>query len=133
MAGMKSSHAHLAALRAHRWACGLIAVFVAVLVPSVEAFQSLGCNGALVSKGNSPVSLLQKCGEPIYRQGVYVPMLQLGWVVTPHHGGSPSAILANQCVPMKEWTYDRGAGAFYGVVRIYNGSIESIRDGDRKR
>ncbi|MFO1212453.1 MAG: DUF2845 domain-containing protein [Paenacidovorax caeni] len=34
---------------------------------------------------------------------------------------------------MEEWTYDRGPGTFLGVVRIYNGAIESVRDGDRSR
>ena len=79
------------------------------------------------------MTLLQKCGDPIHRQGVCVSMLQLGWVMTPYRPGSPAAVLANQCVPMEEWTYDRGPGTFLGVVRIYNGAIESVRDGDRSR
>jgi len=133
MASMKRSHTRPVPLRPRRWATCLTAAFTAILVPSVEASQSMGCNGSLVSKGDSPVPLLQKCGEPIYRQGVCVQMLQLGWVVTPYRAGSPSAILANQCVPMEEWTYDRGPGAFFGVVRIYNGAVESVRDGDRNR
>ena len=103
------------------------------MVLPAQASQSLRCNGSLVGKGDSPVTLLQKCGDPIYRQGVCVSMLQLGWVVTPYRQGSPAAVLANQCVPMEEWTYDRGPGTFLGVVRIYNGPIESVRDGDRSR
>lgn len=116
-----------------RWLPLLIAATAVLGAPSMGASQSMGCNGYLVGKGDSPVSLLQKCGEPIYRQNVCVSMLQLGWVVTPYRGGSPQAILANQCVPMEEWTYDRGPGAFFGIVRIYNGAIESVRDGDRSR
>lgn len=111
-------------------------LFVALIfagTSSIVSAQSLSCNGTLVSKGDSPVSLLQKCGEPIYRQQICLSMLQLGWVVTPFQPGSPNAILASQCVPMEEWTYDRGPGTFMGVVRIYNGSIESVRDGDRVR
>ncbi|MDT4842563.1 hypothetical protein FQZ97_764720 [compost metagenome] len=77
--------------------------------------------------------MLQTCGEPVYRQAVCVPMVQLGWVLTPYRPGSPEAVLANQCVPMEEWTYDRGPGTFFGIVRIYNGTIESVRDGDRGR
>ena len=103
------------------------------MVLPAQASQSLRCNGSLVGKGDSPVTLLQKCGDPIYRQGVCVSMLQLGWVVTPYRQGSPAAVLANQCVPMEEWTYDRGPGTFLGVVPIYNGTIESVRDGDRSR
>ena len=111
----------------------LVAALIFASVPSPVAAQSLNCNGSLVSKGDSPVSLLQKCGEPIYRQQICLSMLQLGWVVTPFQPGSPNAILASQCVPMEEWTYDRGPGTFLGVVRLYNGTIESVRDGDRIR
>ena len=111
----------------------LVAALIFASAPSPVAAQSLNCNGSLVSKGDSPVSLLQKCGEPIYRQQICLSMLQLGWVVTPFQPGSPNAILASQCVPMEEWTYDRGPGTFLGVVRLYNGTIESVRDGDRIR
>lgn len=121
------------ALLPRRWASWFAAASVAILAPTVEASQSMACNGSLVSKGDSPVSLLQKCGEPIYRQDVCVSMLQLGWVVTPYRAGSPSAILANQCVRIYEWTYNRGSGAFFGIVRIHNGVIESVRDGDRNK
>lgn len=111
----------------------LVAALMFASVPSPVSAQSLNCNGSLVSKGDSPVSLLQKCGEPIYRQQICLSMLQLGWVVTPFQPGSPNAILASQCVPMEEWTYDRGPGTFLGIVRLYNGTIESVRDGDRIR
>ena len=114
-------------------AASLIALLTVIGTPSAQASQSLSCNGSLIGKGDSPVSLLQKCGEPIYRQPICLSMLQLGWVVTPFQPGSPNAILASQCVPMEEWTYDRGPGTFFGVVRIYNRSIESVRDGDRIR
>ena len=111
----------------------LAAALALCTVLPAQASQSLRCNGSLVGNGDSPVTLLQKCGDPIYRQAVCVSMLQLGWVVTPYRPGSPAAVLANQCVSMEEWTYDRGPGTFLGVVRIYNGAIESVRDGDRSR
>jgi hypothetical protein len=112
----------------------MIGFAAAVLLPSAAASQSLGCNGSLVGKGDSPLSLLRQCGEPVYRQTVCVSMLQLGWIVVPYRATTgPEAILASQCVPMEEWTYDRGPGTFLGIVRIYNGAIESVRDGDRTR
>ena len=105
----------------------------ALLACGSAAAQSLACNGYLVGKGASPATLLQTCGEPVYRQAVCVPMVQLGWILTPYRPGGPEAVLANQCVPMEEWTYDRGPGTFFGIVRLYNGTIESVRDGDRGR
>ena len=123
--------------RTRRWAAWLAVTTTILLAPSIATAQSLNCNGSLVSKGDSPVSLLRKCGEPIYRQPICLSLLQLGWVATPYQHGNvipgPSPIFASQCVPMEEWTYDRGPGAFLGVVRIYNGTIESVRDGDRSR
>lgn len=105
-----------------------------VMGPSAaQASQSLRCNGHLVGKGESPVVLLHRCGEPVWRQPVCVPMLQLGWVFTPYRQNGPGAVLAAQCVPMEEWTYDRGPGSFLGIVRLYNGAIESVRDGARMR
>ncbi|GER12256.1 DUF2845 domain-containing protein [Variovorax boronicumulans] len=119
--------------RLARLATGVSIAAAALLIASSAAAQSLACNGYLVGKGASPATLLQTCGEPVYRQAVCVPMVQLGWVLTPYRPGSPEAVLANQCVPMEEWTYDRGPGTFFGIVRIYNGTIESVRDGDRGR
>jgi hypothetical protein len=130
---MKNSTAQLVKSRPRYWSSLLAAAAVAGVVQGAQASQSLGCNGSLVGKGDSPLSLLQKCGEPVYRQNVCVSMLQLGWVVIPYRPGGPSAVLANQCAPMEEWTYNRGPGAFLGVVRIYNGVIESVRDGDRSQ
>lgn len=117
------------------WArCLAVAVAAALhAAPEAQASQSLRCNGHLVGKGESPVALLHRCGEPIWRQPVCVPMLQLGWVVTPYRQNGPGAVLAAQCVPMEEWTYDRGPGSFLGIVRLYNGVIESVRDGARMR
>ncbi|MCY1357208.1 hypothetical protein D9M69_436930 [compost metagenome] len=114
-------------------ATGVSIAAAALLIASSASAQSPACNGYLVGKGASPATLLQTCGEPVYRQAVCVPMVQLGWVLTPYRPGSPEAVLANQCVPMEEWTYDRGPGTFFGIVRIYNGTIESVRDGDRGR
>lgn len=102
-------------------------------VPVAEASPSLRCNGLLVSRGESPASLLQKCGEPLHRQAVCLVMPQVGWILTPYSPGAPSAVLTAHCVPMEEWTYDRGPGAFFGIVRIHNGSVESMRDGERVR
>ena len=85
---------------------------------------------ALFSDIHANIQALQACMEHARSQGA-TQLAFLGDLVG--YGGSPAAVLANQCVPMEEWTYDRGPGTFLGVVRIYNGAIESVRDGDRSR
>lgn len=127
-----SPAAPAAARLAGAWAPWCLAAALLAGVPAAQASQSLRCDGRLVTKGESPLTLLNKCGEPAYRQAVCVSMLQLGWIVAPTRPGSPAAVLANQCVPMEEWIYDRGPGTFYGVVRLHNGMVESVRDGDRR-
>jgi hypothetical protein len=117
-----------------RLLAGVLALATTTLaVPQAAASQAMRCNGQLVGKGESPLVLLHKCGEPALRLPVCVPMLQLGWIVLPQRQDGPGAVLANQCVPMEEWTYDRGPGNFLGIVRLYNGAIESVRDGGRLR
>ncbi|MDR6212681.1 DUF2845 domain-containing protein [Paracidovorax wautersii] len=110
-----------------------VAAACAMAPPHAQASESMRCNGRLVGKGEPLVALLQKCGEPVFRQAVCVPMLQLGWIALPYRPYGPGAVLANQCVPMEEWTYDRGDGNFLGVVRVHNGTIESVRSGPRLR
>lgn len=111
----------------------LVVIALALAAPAAAAAQSLRCNGYLIGKGDSPASLLQRCGEPLLRQAVCPSMLQLGWVALPYRPDGTGAVIATQCVPMEEWTYDQGPGNFLGVVRIHNGAVESVRNGGKGR
>lgn len=113
--------------------CAMAGCVGALLAPSAATAQSVRCNGFLIGKGDTPAALLQRCGEPIYRQAVCPTMLQLGWVALPYRPDGAGAVIATQCVPMEEWTYDQGPGTFQGVVRIYNGAVESVRSGAKGR
>lgn len=104
-----------------------------VAAPQDQFSPSLRCDGRLVARGEPVAALLAKCGEPVQRQAVCVPMLELGWIPTPYRPDGPGAALARQCVPMQEWVYDRGAGHFLGIVRLHKGAVESVRDGPRMR
>ncbi len=95
--------------------------------------QSLSCGGRLSSVGDSKFSLVQKCGEPVSREFVCVPRPQVVWIPSQYPGGQPQQVVTQQCVPMEDWTYYRGEGNFLGIVRVFNGAVESVRDGDRVR
>ncbi|MDP9902329.1 DUF2845 domain-containing protein [Variovorax ginsengisoli] len=101
-------------------------------VPAAAA-QSLSCNGFLVSIGESRFSLLQKCGEPAFKDIVCVPRLQADWYLSPYRGTPPQALLSQSCIPMEEWTFHRGSGNFLAIVRFNQGMVESVRDGERMR
>ena len=103
------------------------------LVASASS-QSLNCNGMLAGSGDSATSLVQKCGQPLSIQQVCINVPDSGWVYQPYWtNGSPQFMPTQQCIPMEDWTYDRGQGRYLGIVRLRNGVVESIRDGDRNR
>lgn len=92
--------------------------------------QSLRCGNLLAGVGDSKFSVVQKCGEPMSREQICVPRLQSEYIVSPY-GGAPRQILSTQCIPMEDWVFHRGQGNFLGIVRFQNGTVESVRDGDR--
>lgn len=105
----------------------------ALMHAGTASAQSLSCNGSLSGVGDSKFSVVQKCGEPLSKEFVCVPRPQVAWVLSPYPGGPAQQVITQQCVPMEDWVYHRGQGSFLGIVRFYNGAVESVRDGDRVR
>jgi hypothetical protein len=95
--------------------------------------QSLSCGGRLSSVGDSKYSVVQKCGEPVAREFVCVPRPQVIWIPPQVPGAPAQQVVTQQCVPMEDWTFHRGEGNFLGVVRFFNGAVESVRDGEKAR
>ncbi len=98
--------------------------------------ESLRCNGQFTEVGDSRLSVLYKCGEPLLKDSycaavftvssqpsppVPVPPLAPLWVQVP------SAIVP--CVPVDEWLYDRGPGNLMATVRFQSGVVQAIRYG----
>lgn len=108
-------------------------VLVAALHPLAAGAQSLQCGGNLVGVGESRFSLLQKCGEPAFRETLCIPVRPQGRFAYGPGGNVILVPVAPSCVPVEEWTYHRGAGNFLAVVRFGNGVVESVRDGERMR
>ncbi len=115
------------------FAASALFVVAALLHAGASSAQSLNCGGTLSGVGDSKFSVLQKCGEPVSKDFVCVPRPQVAWVPSPYPGGPAQQVLTQQCVPMEDWTYYRGQGNFLGIVRFYNGAIESVRDGEKMR
>lgn len=112
-------------------ACAL--VMATALHPLPAGAQSLQCGGNLVGVGESRFSLLQKCGEPAFKEILCIPVRPQDRYVQGPGGNLILVPVAPQCVPVEDWTYHRGAGNFLGVVRFGNGVVESVRDGERMR
>lgn len=108
-------------------------LFAALLCIGNASAQSLSCGGRLSGVGDSKYAVVQKCGDPVSREFVCVPRPQVVWIPSQYSGGPAQQVVTQQCVPMEDWTYYRGEGTFLGIVRFFNGTVESVRDGDRVR
>ena len=116
--------------------------FRAAVLPAVAIFlslqagwasaQSLRCGGGFSGPGDSKASVVQKCGDPMAVESVCVQQPQpQSMVVTGADGVLRQIWVPQQCMPMEDWTFYRGPGNFLTIVRFKNGTIDSIRDGER--
>ena len=106
-------------------------IVLAVTQPGAASAQSLNCGGALFGVGDSKVAVMQRCGEPLFKEAVCIQRTQVAWAPSYYPGAPAQQVPVQQCVPMEDWTYYRGQGNFMSIARFYNGAIESARDGDR--
>ncbi len=111
----------------------LAAIAVAcTLAPMKDArAQGLGCGGLLVGVGDSRASLVMKCGQPFATDTVCIRVPRVMWTVPLHPREAPRQYMVEQCEYVDEWTYHRGPGNFMSVVRLQNGVVAQIRDGER--
>lgn len=117
----------------HTLSASALFLFAALLCAGTASAQSLSCGGRLSGVGDSKYAVVQKCGEPVAREFVCVPRPQVVWIPSQYPGGPAQQVVTQQCVPMEDWTFHRGEGNFLGIVRFFNGTVESVRDGDRVR
>lgn len=115
------------------FAASALFCLVALMHAGGASAQSLSCGGSLSGVGDSKFSVVQKCGEPMSKEFVCVPRPQVAWVPSPYPGGPAQQVVTQACVPMEDWVYHRGQGNFLGIVRFYNGAVESVRDGEKMR
>ncbi len=125
---------HKESIRTMRtFAASALFCLLALMHAGGASAQSLSCGGTLSGVGDSKFSVVQKCGEPMSKEFVCVPRPQVAWVLSPYPGGPAQQVVTQQCVPMEDWVYHRGQGNFLGIVRFYNGAVESVRDGEKMR
>jgi hypothetical protein len=88
--------------------------------------ESLRCNGYTAAEGDSRLSVLRKCGEPVLRDNFCAP-LYLGPTSQPVP--DPWASFFVPCQQVEAWLYDRGPGNLTATVRFRSGVVQSIRYG----
>lgn len=111
----------------------LAAIAIAgALTPVKEArAQGLGCGGLLVGVGDSLASLVMKCGQPFATERVCIRVPRVVWTVPLHPREAPRQYVTEHCEYVADWIYHRGPGNFMSVVRLQNGVVAQIRDGNR--
>lgn len=112
-----------------RRAC--IAAAAALALLPVRA-ETLRCNGNLAVEGDSRLSVLYKCGQPLLKDAYCAP------VYYPHRHSlylvpEPFASAALPCQQVEEWLYERGPGNLAATVRFRDGVVQSIRYGQPAR
>lgn len=96
------------------------AVLVAALSLATPAL-ALRCGSDLVHKGDHVIEVLNKCGEPVWRERWEDEIIERRFF----------DILERQTVVMEEWLYDFGPTRLLHILRFRNSRLESIATGDR--
>jgi hypothetical protein len=102
-------------------------VAAAFISPHVKA-ESLRCSGGIVDEGDSRISVLYKCGQPLLADSFCAP------VYYNYNGRlnpvpEPFASIVVPCQQTDEWLYNRGDGNLMATVRIRSGRVLSIKHG----
>lgn len=84
--------------------------------------DGMRCAGGLVQRGDTTVTVLQKCGEPAGRDSA-------GLVQEPP-GPAARAVQSESLV--EQWVYSGGPGSLLRIVVLRAGIIESIESGRRE-
>jgi hypothetical protein len=101
---------------------------IAVATINVQA-ESLRCNGDLAQIGDSKGSVLAKCGEPMLKDSVCVPVEPS--TTAPGSDGKGTTVIVTPCETVDEWTYNPGSGQFYTTLRFERGTLKAMKYGAR--
>jgi hypothetical protein len=97
---------------------------------SLANAESLRCNGQIAAEGDSRLSVLYKCGEPLLKDSYCAPIYSYG-SLQPIPEPFASALFP--CQQVEEWLYDRGPGNLMATVRFRSGVVLSITYGRSPR
>jgi hypothetical protein len=92
--------------------------------------ESLRCNGQIVAEGDSKLSVLYKCGQPLLTDTYCAPVYFYGAL---HPIPEPFASAFVPCQQVEEWLYDRGPGNLLATVRLRSGTVQAILYGRSPR
>ena len=89
--------------------------------------ESLRCNGHFTDVGDSILSVLYKCGEPLLKDSYCAPVYYFNRTLQIVPDAYANTVVPCQLVD--EWLYDRGPGNLMATVRFRSGRVQSIQYG----
>ena len=102
----------------------LLLITAIAVMPAQAKAESLRCSGGIVDEGDSRISVLFKCGQPLLKDSFCAPVYYNG---APNPVPEPFAGIVVPCQQIDEWLYDRGNGNLMATVRIRSGTVLSIK------
>ena len=105
---------------------GLVTALAAL--PWAARAESLRCSGGIASEGDSRLSVVYKCGQPVLKDTFCAP-LYFSQSQNLYLVPEPFAAAYLPCQQTEEWLYDRGPGNLVATVRIRSGVVQSITYG----
>ena len=108
----------------------LACVTVLVGLPCLAAAESLRCAGGIVAEGDSRLSVIYKCGQPVLTDTYCAPVYYAG---TLNQVPEPFASTVVPCQQVEEWLYQRGPGEMLATVFLRSGVVQSIAYGRQPR
>ena len=99
----------------------LAITFVLGLASGAASAQNLRCGNTFADPGDSKMSVLGKCGEPVVRDSFCKPD-----PAPPPRDGS-----VRPCINIDSWAYRPGRGQFITILEFEEGQLRTIRYGDR--
>jgi hypothetical protein len=113
-----------------RWLAGAGALLWQLGWGTPAHAESLRCAGGIAAEGDSRLSLLAKCGQPVLADSYCAPV----YLGRNHYPvPEPWASRAVPCQQVDEWLYDRGPGNLWATVRLRSGVVLSITYGSAPR
>lgn len=91
-----------------------------------SAAESLRCERGSSTEGDSRLSVLYKCGEPLLKDA-YCSPVYYSQTLNPVPDWVARAYVP--CDAVEVWLYDRGPGNLMATVRFRYGIVQSIRFG----
>lgn len=106
------------------WLIVLVALISSANNPRNPDSQTMRCRGALVSVGDPSFELIEKCGEPKYRETVEVVSDQT--TLGGGDNGIGVVIGQSRLRVIQKWYYRLGRGRFARMVEVSGGQVQRI-------